>query len=222
MVGFTWRNAIPIPTALRIYNWLRMKSSNFIMQPPWGCEKENYNLTNVTSTQSQIYSFTHLHPVDIRGMVPLATELTGSFTAAIRNKSLIIWCLDPRTVSPVWEVATATTLKLRGSQYKEEQKRCVARNELQAKELIILISTFINQTVTLWLCCDLNPNITSPPPVEVCPQHVWHSPLRVGCISAAWSPLGSVWAPHPAVRQDKHFRDCSGKKIWVTCKIPSR
>lgn len=85
------------------------------MQPPCECEKlQSYY--NVTFTQSQMHSSTHLHLIDIGGMVPVATELTGSFTAAIRNKPLIVCILDPHTVSPVWEVVTATTLKLRRSQ----------------------------------------------------------------------------------------------------------
>lgn len=37
--SFTWRNAIPVPTAPRIYNWLSVKLSSFMMQPPCMCEK---------------------------------------------------------------------------------------------------------------------------------------------------------------------------------------
>lgn len=47
-------------------------------------------------------------------------------------------------------------------------------------------------------------------------------------ISAAWSPLGFVWAPHPAVRQQNRFSDCSGINIcyksppifFNPCNIP--
>lgn len=46
-------------------------------------------------------SSTYLHLVDVGGMVPAAAEDSGSFTAAIRNEPLIVFCLDPRIVSPV-------------------------------------------------------------------------------------------------------------------------
>lgn len=65
-------------------------------------------------------SFTYLHPVDVGGMVPEAAEVSGSFTAAIRNELIIR--LDPHTVCPVRVVVTATTLKLGGIESREEHK----------------------------------------------------------------------------------------------------
>lgn len=58
---FTWRNAIPMPTAPRMYNWLRMNSSNFIMQPPWEQEKGD-NIKILQFIQLQPIGQLHIPP----------------------------------------------------------------------------------------------------------------------------------------------------------------
>lgn len=54
-------------------------------------------------------------------MIPAATELIGSFTTAVRNKSFIL--LNPHTVSPVRVVVTATAFKLSSQRQKMMSER---------------------------------------------------------------------------------------------------
>lgn len=66
----------------------------------------------------------YLHLVDVGGMVPAAAEVSGSFTAAVRNELLIH--LNPHTVVPVRVVVTAATLKLSSgkAQKRAEEVDC--------------------------------------------------------------------------------------------------
>lgn len=127
--SFTWRNAIPVPTAPRIYNWLSVKLSSFMMQPPCMCEKVKmkwfffFFFANWANDQNQIDRSSHLHIVYVGWMVPDTTEVIRSFTAAVRNKTCIICSLDPHTVFPVCVVVTAAAHELRSSRNKRNRDR---------------------------------------------------------------------------------------------------
>jgi len=73
------------------------------MQPPWKHERGNQLIHsfNFTLIQSHSDRSPYLHLVDVGGMVPEATEVIRTLTAAVRNETLVVWFLDPRTVSPV-------------------------------------------------------------------------------------------------------------------------
>ena len=133
----TCTQAIPMPTAPMILRWSRMNVSSFVMQPPWEKKRcpntyglhcmsyfnqstdadafvsRNHGKRALRGRRSHAAQLTHLHLVDVGGVVPFPAAQSGGFAAAVRHHPVPGQPrLHPLTFDPVRGTVAATALKL--------------------------------------------------------------------------------------------------------------